>query len=79
MTEGTVMKVPAYLLRNLERQQQALAVVQMQHQQAMNLCGEWAAEALGVTLPELVQGWEFDGQAWRKKAETGAEIPQVTA
>lgn len=73
-TQGTQMRPPAYLTRNLDRQQQALAVVQMQVQQALNLCGEWAAEELGCTVPELVQEYEFDGQVWRKKLT--AEIPQ---
>jgi len=57
------------LLRNIERQQQALSVIQMQYQQALNLAGEWLAETLGVSLEEAVKEYDFDGKAFTKRGE----------
>lgn len=70
MTEQTTLRLPAYLLKNIERQQQALQVVQMQYQAALNLAGEWLAESLGVPVEQVVQEWEFDGRQFKRlKAE----------
>lgn len=65
-----VMKPPVYLMKNIERQQEALQIVRMQHQAALNLAGEWLAETLGVPVEQVVQEWEFDGRQFKKlKAE----------
>jgi hypothetical protein len=73
---GWRRNVPTYLLpdalsllRNIERQQQALNVVQMQYQQALNLAGEWLAEELGVSLEEAVKGYDFDGKVFTRRAD----------
>ena len=68
MNDDSVMKPPAYLLRNIERQQQALSVVQMQVQQALNLAGEWLAGELGMSLDEVIQKYDFDGKVFRPRA-----------
>ena len=68
MNDNGVMKPPAYLLRNIERQQQALSVVQMQVQQALNLAGEWLAGELGMSLDEVIQKYDFDGKVFRLRA-----------
>lgn len=68
MNDDSVMKPPAYLLRNIERQQQALSVVQMQVQQALNLAGEWLAGELGMSLDEVIQKYDFDGKVFRLRA-----------
>ena len=62
------LRPPAYLLKNIERQQQALSVVQMQYQQALNLAGEWLAETLGVPIEEAFTQYEFDGRVFTPKA-----------
>lgn len=65
-----VLRPPAYLLRNIEKQQEALQIVRMQHQAALNLAGEWLAETLGVPVEQVVQEWEFDGRQFKRlKAE----------
>ena len=61
-----VLKPPAYLLRNIEKQQEALQIVRMQHQAALNLAGEWLAETLGVPVEQVVQEWEFDGRQFKR-------------
>ena len=73
MNDDSVMKPPAYLLRNIERQQQALSVVQMQVQSALNLAGEWLASELGVTLEEAIQRYDFDGKAFRPRQSVASE------
>lgn len=78
MNDNDVMKPPAYLMRNIERQQQALQVVQMQYQAALNLAGEWLAESLGVPIEQVVQEWEFDGRQFkRRKAEEDRQQQSV--
>lgn len=65
-----VQKPPAYLLRNIEKQGEALQIVKMQYQAALNLAGEWLAESLGVPMEQVVQEWEFDGRQFKRlKAE----------
>lgn len=61
-----VMKPPAYLLRNIEKQGEALQIVKMQYQAALNLAGEWLAETLGVPVEQVVQEWEFDGRQFKR-------------
>ena len=73
MNDDSVMKPPAYLLRNIERQQQALSVVQMQVQQALNLAGEWLAGELGMSLDEVIQKYDFDGKAFRPRQSGASE------
>ena len=73
MNDDSVMKPPAYLLRNIERQQQALSVVQMQVQSALNLAGEWLASELGVTLEEVIQRYDFDGKSFRPRQSGASE------
>ena len=60
------LRPPAYLLRNIERQQEALQIVKMQYQAALNLAGEWLAETLGVPVEQVVQEWEFDGRQFKR-------------
>ena len=66
MSDNT-LKPPAYLLKNIERHQQALAVVQTQYQAALNLAGEWLAETQGVSVEEVVAGWDFDGRTFTRR------------
>jgi len=61
-----VLKPPAYLSRNIERQGEALQIVRIQYQAALNLAGEWLAETLGVPVEQAVQEWEFDGRQFKR-------------
>lgn len=63
-----VLKPPAYLSRNIERQGEALQIVRIQYQQALNLAGEWLAETLGVPVEQIIQEWEFDGRQFKRRA-----------
>ena len=72
MSEQTY-RPPAYLLRNIEQQQHALAIVQVQVQSALNLAGEWLASELGVTLEEVIQRYDFDGKSFRPRQSGASE------
>ena len=72
MSEQTY-RPPAYLLRNIEQQQQALAIVQVQVQSALNLAGEWLASELGMSLDEVIQKYDFDGKAFRPRQSGTSE------
>ena len=75
MSEQTY-RPPAYLLRNIEQQQQALAIVQVQVQSALNLAGEWLAEELGISLEEVIASYRWDGKAFRaKQAASSGSAP----
>ena len=72
MSEQTY-RPPAYLLRNIEQQQHALAIVQVQVQSALNLAGEWLASELGMSLDEVIQKYDFDGKAFRPRQSGASE------
>ena len=72
MSEQTY-RPPAYLLRNIEQQQHALAIVQVQVQSALNLAGEWLASELGMSLDEVIQKYDFDGKAFRPRQSGTSE------
>ena len=72
MSEQTY-RPPAYLLRNIEQQQHALAIVQVQVQSALNLAGEWLASELGMSLDEVIQKYDFDGKAFRPRQSVASE------
>jgi len=72
MSEQTY-RPPAYLLRNIEQQQQALAIVQVQVQSALNLAGEWLAEELGISLEEVIASYEWSGKAFRPRQSGASE------
>jgi len=68
MSKSTALRPPSYLLRNIEQQQQALRVIQLQMQSAYNLTAEWLAEELGISLEDVIRDYDFDGKVFTPKA-----------
>lgn len=59
------LKPPAYLLKNLQQNQQMLQIAQANTQGALTLIAEWAAETLGISLEEIIAGYQFDGKVFK--------------